>query len=236
MRYINLSNNKSRDAQVVFKSTSASPKVRLVMESGEDVKTRRLIKGTSENSMKKLLSRYKNLEEIAAALIASDPEIDIELEGKIVSNTSRVYINNDEKVVYRVSKNEQVFLPDGKLKEEREPRYLDANIFNENPLKWTKKIVPRTKIFNRFVFAKNYQIVHVNGITYDFLFSIAKELADKDSMVMMAAGPKGNEPLVFNDGGKPYRAFLEGRIKNDKYCLLLHLTDLELKSISKNTK
>ena len=76
----------------------------------------------------------------------------------------------------------------------------------------------------------------LNGITYDFLFSIAKELADKDSMVMMAAGPKGNEPLVFNDGGKPYRAFLEGRIKNDKYCLLLHLTDLELKSISKNTK
>ena len=159
--------------------------------------------------MQKLLSQYKNLEEIADALIASDPEIDIELEGKIVSNTSRVYINNDEKVVYRVSKNEQVFLPDGKLKEEREPRYLDANIFNEDPLKWTKKIVPRTKIFNRFVFAKNYQIVHVNGITYDFLFSIAKELADKDSMVMMAAGPKGNEPLVFNDGGKPYRAFLE---------------------------
>ena len=60
---------------------------------------------------------------------------------------------------------------------------------------------------------KNYQIVHVNGITYDFLFSIAKELADKDSMVMMAAGPKGNEPLVFNDGGKPYRAFLEGELK-----------------------
>ena len=169
MRYINLSNNKSRDAQVVFKSTSASPKVRMVMESGEDVKTRRLIKGTSENSMQKLLSQYKNLEEIADAIIASDPEIDIELEGKIVSNTSRVYINNDEKVVYRVSKNEQVFLPDGKLKEEREPRYLDANIFNEDPLKWTKKIVPRTKIFNRFVFAKNYQIVHVNGITYDFL-------------------------------------------------------------------
>ena len=41
-----LSNNKSRDAQVVFKSTSASPKVRMVMESGEDVETRRLIKGT----------------------------------------------------------------------------------------------------------------------------------------------------------------------------------------------
>jgi hypothetical protein len=34
-----------------------------------------------------------------------------------------------------------------------------------------------------------------------------------------------------NDGGKPYRAFLEGRIKGDKYCLILHLTDQELKPL-----
>jgi hypothetical protein len=37
--------------------------------------------------------------------------------------------------------------------------------------------------------------------------------------------------LVMNDGGKPYRAFLEGRIKGDKYCLVLHLTDQELKPL-----
>ena len=60
---------------------------------------------------------------------------------------------------------------------------------------------------------------------------MAKELAGKDAMMMLAGGTKGNEPLVFNDGGKPYRAFLEGRVDEDKSCLILHLTDLELKPL-----
>jgi len=32
-----------------------------------------------------------------------------------------------------------------------------------------------------------------------------------------------------NRGGKPYNAFLEGRIKDDAYCLILHLSNMELK-------
>ena len=60
---------------------------------------------------------------------------------------------------------------------------------------------------------------------------MAKELADKDSMMMIGAGASGKGPLVFTDGGKPYRAFLEGRVKGDKYCLILHLSDLELKPL-----
>ena len=60
---------------------------------------------------------------------------------------------------------------------------------------------------------------------------MAKQLADKDAMMMMGAGASGKEPLVMNDVGKPYRAFLEGRIKGDKYCLILHLTDQELKPL-----
>jgi len=236
MRYINISNEKSRDAQVVYKSISSPSKVHMVMDSGEDVQNRRLLKGTSKNSIKALLKQYKDPGKVAEAIILDDPDVDIELEGKTLSNTARVYINNDEKVVYKILKNEQVFLPDGTLKEEREPRYLDANILSENPLKWTSKIVPRKKIYNKLVFNKNYQLSHVNGLTYDFLFSIAKDLAEKDSMVMLAAGAKGNKPLVFNDGGKPYRAFLEGRVKDDKYCLILHLTDLELKPLPNKNK
>jgi hypothetical protein len=60
---------------------------------------------------------------------------------------------------------------------------------------------------------------------------MAKELHDKQSLMMVGGGPKGNEPLVFQDGGKTYRAFLEGRIKEKSYVLLLHLTNLELKAV-----
>jgi hypothetical protein len=48
---------------------------------------------------------------------------------------------------------------------------------------------------------------------------MAKELETKDSMLMLAGRAKGNEPLVFQDGGKTYRAFLEGRTKDQSYIL-----------------
>ena len=236
MRYINISNEKNRDAQVVYKAIPSPSKVHMAMESGEIVNNRRLLKGTSENSITTLLKQYEEPGKVAEAIISDDPDVDLELEGKTLSNTARVYINDDEKVVYKIRKNEQVFLPDGTMKEEREPRYLSANILNENPVKWTGKLMPRKKIYNKLVFNKNYQVCHVNGLTYDFLFAMAKDLADKDAMMMLAGGAKGNEPLVFNDGGKPYRAFLEGRIDGKKYCLIMHLTDLELKPLPEKEK
>jgi hypothetical protein len=231
MRYINLSNNKDRDAKVVFKSIPSISSVRMVMETGAFVENRRLLKGTSKNNIVSLMKEFKDSALFANAIIENDPEVDLELEGKTLNVSDRVYINQDEEVVYKVRKNEKVYLPDGSLKDEREPRYLDANIAIEHAVNWTGKIIPREKLYNKVVFVKNYQICHVNGLTYDFLFNMAKELAQKDSMMMLAGGEKGDEPLVFNDGGKPYRAFLEGRVKKLQYCLILHLSDLEFKTI-----
>jgi|LWDU01.1.fsa_nt_gi hypothetical protein len=231
MRYINLSNNKDRDAKVIFKSVASLSTVHMAMETGEFVENRRLLKGTSQNSIVTLMKEFKDSAHLVDAIITNDPEVDLELEGKTLNASDRVYINQDEEVVYKIRKNEKVFLPDGSLQEERVPRYLDANIAIEQAVNWTGKMIPRKKLYNKVVFVRNYQICHVNGLTYDFLFNMAKELAQKDSMMMMAGGEKGDEPLVFNDGGKPYRAFLEGRVDKLKYCLILHLSDLELKSI-----
>jgi hypothetical protein len=50
-------------------------------------------------------------------------------------------------------------------------------------------------------------------------------------MVLVGGGKKGNEPIVLSLGGTPYRGFLEGRIEGDKYCLILHLSNMELKDI-----
>jgi hypothetical protein len=60
---------------------------------------------------------------------------------------------------------------------------------------------------------------------------MAKELHEKQVLMLLAGGPKGNEPLIFQENGRPYRAFLEGRIKGDAYLLLMHISNLELKSI-----
>ena len=49
------------------------------------------------------------------------------------------------------------------------------------------------------------------------------------SPVFVGAGSKGNLPLILSAGGTPYRGFLEGRVIDDKYALILHLTNFELK-------
>jgi hypothetical protein len=82
----------------------------------------------------------------------------------------------------------------------------------------------------KFVFVSKVQLHHINGLTYDFLFGMAKELEDKDSLMLLGAGTKSNQPLILRRGGTPYRGFLEGRTDGDKYCLILHFSNLELKA------
>jgi hypothetical protein len=86
-------------------------------------------------------------------------------------------------------------------------------------------------MYNKVVFVKKYQLHHVNGLTFEFLYDIAKQLEDEQSLMIVGAGKNGKDPLVFQDGGKKYRGFLEGRTQGKKYLLVLHLSNLELKDI-----
>ena len=53
------------------------------------------------------------------------------------------------------------------------------------------------------MFSGKLQVVHINGLTYDFLFEMARELEQKDSLLLVGAGAKSNQPLVFQRGGTP---------------------------------
>ena len=87
----------------------------------------------------------------------------------------------------------------------------------------------KSEAVRRFVFGRTIQLGHLDGLTYDYLYGIAKELADGGEMVMMGAGAKGKDPLIFQTNGTPYRGFLEGRVDGARYQLLLHLSNMELK-------
>ena len=200
IRYIKLANDKKRDAEITFRSLNPKPSISMVMESGEKVINKRVIKSTSQTSTQTLLAKYTDkpkegvdvkmhlATQLAEDLIASDPESDLELTGKYIEDVSRVYINEDEKPVFSVKKIEKIFSPSAELKEEREPKYNDSNITGECIVNWTGKLMPKAKIYNKLVFHKKYQLKHINGLTYDFLFDMAKQLADKDAMMMMGGG------------------------------------------------
>ncbi len=232
-RKLNLADNKGRNAEVVFRSFTKKPLIKVVTQEGEQTQTVRVLKSVSKNSYDNLLKEKGSDQGIVDSLIANDPEFDPYWTGYFVSETSKVYINSDLKPVFKIKKTESIFLPDGTLKEERSPKETIANILAEFPIKPVGKFLPKKDVYNKFVFSKKYQLSHNNGLTFDFLFEMAKELHEKDAIIMLAGGVKGNEPLVFQDGGKTYRAFLEGRINDQSYILLVHLSNLELKGINK---
>jgi len=242
IRYIKLSNEKNRDAEVTYRSLNPKASIKLGINAPGDVINKRVLKSTSTTNFSTLISNFKvektEDEELQKSILLSediinnDPEIDFEMGGKYLSGLQRVYVNEQQKPVFKVKKTEKIFSPTAELKEEREPKYNESNILDQI-VKWTGKMMPKSKVYNKLVFNKKYQIKHINGLTYDFLFDMAKQLSDKKSLMMLGGGESGKEPLVMNNGGKSYRGFLEGRVQNDKYCLILHLTDQELKPLPK---
>jgi hypothetical protein len=227
---INLSNSKGRDAMVNTQSAGIPVRIRWLDEEGRQASPSRVLKATLARDIHSLQKQAGGLEKVADLLVKSDPEIDLETFGRFLRETSRVFINPDGQIVHKVKQFEIVRNPDGSERQRRARQIAQSNTATETPLKWSGKLMKKKEVYNRFVFSSKMQIVHVNGLTYDFLFGIARELEEKDSLLLVGAGPKSNLPLVFSRGGNTYRGFLEGRTRGSDYCLILHLSNMELKA------
>lgn len=232
MRKINISNNNRRNSIVGFELPKGAPKIVSFAPDGTAVKSVRILRSTSAKADLALTKQYGD--DLTDAIIESNVEIDPELVGKYLRGVKRVYIDLDGKVAYKVARQTVFFNPDGTMKSAQPFHQTQANINSTFPLRWTGKMIPRQKAIRMFVFSRKYQIRHVDSLTFDFLYDMARQLHESDSMMLVGAGEKGVNPLAMSTGGVPYRAFLEGRIDGDKYCLLLHLTNLELKCLTNN--
>lgn len=225
---INISNAKRRDAVVALEGLLPKREINYLDEEGKRISTRKLLKSDVEHDLPKLLKRRKKLESVAKALIKEDPEIDIEQVGMFLQDTSRVYVSQ-RGIVHVVDEFEVIKDPEGNIKDRRPRKKELQNINTDVPLKWTGKYIKKDEAMHRFVFTNKKQLVHINGLTFDFLFQIAKDLDKRKSLLLLQAGEKGDQPIVMNRGGKSYNAFLEGRVKGESYCLILHLSNMELK-------
>jgi ribosomal protein S24E len=229
---INISNSKKRDAVVALEAVRQGREVRYIDEDHNMIINRRLLKTDVAHDLAALTKNGDDLEKLGKKLVTDDPEIDIENFGMFLSETSRVYVS-EKGIVHSVEEIEVIYQPDGSERERRPRKKERQNINTEVPLKWTGKFIKKKEAVKKFVFATKKQLIHVNGLTYDFLYEIAKELHEKDSLMLLRGGEKSNQPLVLNRGGKPYNAFLEGRVDGDAYCLILHLSNMELKEPKK---
>jgi len=237
MPNVNLTDSRSRDAVVKAETTGVAEEVRYVDDEGQSAQNRKILKATVEHDFDTLVAKHDgDAEALGKALVETDPEVDMEICGLFLWGVSKVFVNSSDGIVYRIEQSEIVRGPSGKGKEERARERAEANIDTEIPLPWTGRKIAKDDAVRRFVFSSKLQIVHINGLTYDFLYGMAKELSEESALMMVGGGSKGRDPLVFRRGSVPYRGFLEGRIDGDKYILLLHLSNLELKVPSDTKK
>lgn len=230
MGEINLSNSGGRDAVVATASVTSLKQIRWLDDQGRQAASSRIIKATLDHSLEAILENNQcDLDSVSQLLIDGDPEIDLQNTGKLLRETSRVFVDKHRGIVRNVRFWEVIKNPDGSIRQRRPRELADTNISTDTPIRWSGTFIPKEKAVRKFVFSSKAQIQHINGLTYDFLYAMAKDLEAKNSLMLLGAGPKSNQPLVMRRGGTPYRGFLEGRTQGDKCCLLLHFSNLELK-------
>ena len=226
-RKIHLTNAAGRNATIIMNSLKPESPPEMGIQ-GDVVTFVRYLASTEKNLHGALVSDYG--EDYGDVLVREDPEIDIESTGKAITSTSTVFLTAKGNVMYAAPKIKEVIInPDGSERDQREPVEIEPNVNEEIPIVWSSKKIQVTEAVSKFVFRKTIQLNHVDGLTYDFLYNMAKELNDEDCMMVVGGGYKGLDPLIFQANGKPYRAFLEGRVKGELYKLLMHLSDMELK-------
>jgi len=229
MRLLHLADPDQRNSDVQFVSVSAPPPPARATAAGP-VGFRRYVAAADAGTHESLVRAHGS--DYGQALIQGDPELDLEQIGRPVESTSTVYLAADGEVLRVAPTLVEILLDaDGAEKERRAPQDVAANVHGAAaPLRWTKSRFKRSDAVRRFAFARTVQLVHVDGLTYDYLYGIAKQLDEADELVLLGAGANGREPLVFQLNGVPWRGFLEGRVEGRRYQLLLRLSNLELKT------
>lgn len=227
---IHLSNATARNATVVAVGVKLQDSS-IPAKDGSPVSFKRYIaagEGTLHSDLVKKLG-----DDYSKALVEADPEVDFETVGRSIEGTTSVLMDKNGNPLYCAPEVfEIIYGVDGKETERRTPIDAAPNINEDVPIKWTGRLIPRADLVRKFAIKRTMQIKHADGVTFDFLYAIAKELEEKDSVMLLASGADGKSPLVFQTNGTPYRGFLEGRTQGEGFVLLLHLSNMELKKPS----
>ena len=111
MRAINIENDKKRDAQVVFDVQQEESKIKMVLPGGGDKNNVKVLKSTVDFDDEALIKKYGSTSNVADAIIESDPEVDIEVTGKILNYTTKLYVDKNNDIAYSPNLYQVVYNP-----------------------------------------------------------------------------------------------------------------------------
>lgn len=216
------------DAVVEVYSTRSAPRRYYMTPEGTSVKHLRTLVFDGDKRPE-LLETTDNL---VTSLLDNDDEIDIETTGREISRTTRIFVDDELKPIYSYKVFEVLTRPSGE-KQERPFQPQIPNINENLPVKITEKLYSPLEVATKFLIMASFFVTHTDGVSYKFLYEIAESLAQSGKFARLQSFDpitKKPAPLVFTRGRRPFpAAFLEGRVKKDEYCLILHLSNQELK-------
>ena len=80
------------------------------------------------------------------------------------------------------------------MKKIGESQKINCQILMMNYHKIYKNEIKREDAVRKFVFSRTLQLWHSDGLTFEFLFNIAKELDENNEMMLVGSGEKGRDP------------------------------------------
>jgi hypothetical protein len=224
MKEIHIATEDGKNAKVLLATLkSQKKKVRKITDTGEELHQEKIRKGITNPSPD------------TATIINGDSHLDLNSIGIPVYGTTAYHKPGSREVEGQFKVVEVVLNPDGTEKERRPYVQRKCNINDAFPVKIRKRM-PAAQAFQSFVFSRQYLLVHDDGLKYEYLFNLAKSLADKKEVALLGAGPKANERLICRNGEAPYHGFLYGEVAGDKYKLYLLLARQELKLPAREPK
>ena len=228
-RQIHIADHKGRESTVSFASLRHKQELNYSYNN-ESVQHVRLLSDSKETNIQTLSNQYKT--DLFEKIVNDHVDINIEQFGRSITETDIALMDSDSAILYSAPKwQEEIYNNKHELQKTQSPVELEANVREDTPpLRWTKNFVSREQGVIKFVFKKSLQLFHTDGLTFEFLFNMAKELHDKNQMVLLGAGDKGTDPMILQNNGTPYRGFLDGYVKEKKYKLYIRLSNQELKT------
>jgi len=229
-RDIRITDDRQRDARVAFESTKRPPARRLAAPGGGRVSYNTFIKVPEGKDYRSLKSASGDSDDaLAAALVAGDPELDLETVGRRVGPVDRVWVKADGSVLYTGRVMLVVTGPDGGETERKDFIDVEKTVDEDTALPWSGRLFPVDEVVRRFALTRRLQLRHSDGLTWEFLHALSQKLEESKRMLLVGSGARAAKPLIFQRNGSPYRGFLSGRTDGDAYLLSLHLSNLELK-------
>ncbi len=170
--YIKLTNFQKRTAELFLLSLNCAKTTKRVIATDN---------GAVEPASQAIIGRVpggwangKSPQQITEALIKSDPEIDMQLIGKPVRIRSLAYLDEQRKPAAHFRLVEEKLTADGAVKEAKAYKATEPNI--ELPVQISPKgNQTSADLVQKFVMHKVYQVIHLDSLSFDFLFNLCRK-------------------------------------------------------------